>query len=283
MTGLNFYTTTIINDANVFSGDAKGLKVKYDFNFKPEWVNSIIKAKGYEAQKAVATIDLSSIATKAGFYRLDVYITFEGSDPAIGANVRDTQKGIPFWIEISVDGTEAAANIATKLVKAINKAKTFIVGTELITAAASDATVTLSATQEFIRFKKVDVLKFDEVSEYNTLVVSGTIAEAWNAMGTFSQIVKDLRLPTAANTAWTAKYKDEAPVVGAVYDQYIIYYLAPSCNVSMQAVGGKTDSLTTHVFWVNQTISEDFDNAIKAGGLEIKETVKAKTASELGE
>jgi hypothetical protein len=46
--------------------------------------------------------------------------------------------------------------------------------------------------------------------------------------------------------------KDEMPVVGAVYTQYIINYYAPStANPSFTAVGNRSMSETTHVFWVN--------------------------------
>jgi hypothetical protein len=42
------------------------------------------------------------------------------------------------------------------------------------------------------------------------------------------------------------------PIVGALYTQYIITYYAPStANPSFTAVGNRSMSETTHVFWVN--------------------------------
>jgi hypothetical protein len=34
--------------------------------------------------------------------------------------------------------------------------------------------------------------------------------------------MKDLRLPTAANTRWTAIAKDDMPVFGGHYNEYVI-------------------------------------------------------------
>jgi hypothetical protein len=73
-----------------------------------------------------------------------------------------------------------------------------------------------------------------------------------NGFGTYSQLIKDLRLPTLANTNWTSPSKNEMPIVGALYTQYIITYYAPSMsNPSFTAIGNRSMSETTHVFWVN--------------------------------
>ena len=71
-----------------------------------------------------------------------------------------------------------------------------------------------------------------------------------NAFGTYSQIIKDLRLPTAANYQWSAIRQVETPIVGAIYNQYIIEYHAPANSHPLSVVGGRLNSYTTHVFWV---------------------------------
>ena len=57
-------------------------------------------------------------------------------------------------------------------------------------------------------------------------------------------------MPTAANYQWTHIRQVETPIVGAIYDQYIIEYAAPATNDGMQCVGQRLESTTTHVFWV---------------------------------
>jgi hypothetical protein len=45
------------------------------------------------------------------------------------------------------------------------------------------------------------------------------------------------------------------PIVGALYTQYIITYYAPStANPSFTAVGNRSMSETTHVFWVKSDL-----------------------------
>jgi hypothetical protein len=83
-----------------------------------------------------------------------------------------------------------------------------------------------------------------------------------NSFGTYSQIVKDLRLPTAANYQWTHVRQVETPIIGAIYNQYIIEYCAPAVNDGLHAVGQRMDSHTTHVFWVNQEIAKEWETAL---------------------
>ncbi len=71
-----------------------------------------------------------------------------------------------------------------------------------------------------------------------------------NAFGTYSQIVKDLRLPTGANWQPYHIRKVETPIIDAIYNQYIIEYVAPATNDGLGAVGQRLDSNTLHVFWV---------------------------------
>lgn len=84
-----------------------------------------------------------------------------------------------------------------------------------------------------------------------------------NGFGTYSQLLKDLRLPTAAHTGWNSVQKDEMPIVGATYTQYIIKYYAPSmANPSFTAVGNRSMSETTHVFWVKSDLVTAWETAI---------------------
>ena len=54
------------------------------------------------------------------------------------------------------------------------------------------------------------------------------------------------------------------PVVGAVYTQYIINYYAPStANPSFTAVGNRSMSETTHVFWVKSDLISAWETALK--------------------
>jgi hypothetical protein len=55
------------------------------------------------------------------------------------------------------------------------------------------------------------------------------------------------------------------PIVGATYTQYIINYYAPSMsNPSFTAVGNRSMSATTHVFWVKNDLVSDWESKVIA-------------------
>ena len=73
-----------------------------------------------------------------------------------------------------------------------------------------------------------------------------------------------MRLPTANHNHWLSVQKDEMPIVGAIYTQFIINYYAPStANPSFTAVGNRSMSETTHVFWVKSDLVADFEALLK--------------------
>ena len=120
-------------------------------------------------------------------------------------------------------------------------------------------TLTLEGATEYQRFRNIEISVFDAISDDAEKVASlkdGDFATGYvygkNSFGTYSQIIKDLRLPTMENTQWTHVRQAETPIVGAIYNQYIIEYAAPASNEGLACVGQKLESHTTHVFWVKR-------------------------------
>jgi hypothetical protein len=105
-----------------------------------------------------------------------------------------------------------------------------------------------------------------------------------NAFGTYSQIIKDLRLPTAANYQWSAIRQVETPIVGATYNQYIIEYHAPANSHPLSVVGGRLNSHTTHVFWVkNDTdLVTAWETALKTVGTIVDSDTGAEGSGDTG-
>lgn len=293
-TGLNFQTQTIINynvdpdsgktlfegvDSYKVDGKAKAaLKIKRDFILVKDNVLAIRKAEGKEAVKCAAEVDFTTLLntlkpTKGKNYcRFDVYLGVEGAEPYIYSTPW-VQKGIPFWVEFAVSDTATAKSIADDLESLIKKNNVFQQGKDLIKITNDkNGKLTLTGTDEFQRFKKIEISLYDDVEDYAEKVAeiteSGPIkvtARGENSFGTYSQIIKDLRLPTAANTQWTHIRQAETPIVGAIYDQYIVEYAAPATNGGMQSVGQRLDSHTTHVFWVknDSSLIGNWEKALK--------------------
>ena len=290
-TGLNFQTQTIINynvdpdsgktlfegvDSYKVDGKAKAaLKIKRDFILVKDNVLAIRKAEGKEAVKCSAEINFTTLLdtlkpTKGKNYcRFDVYLGVEGAEPYIYSTPW-VQKGIPFWVEFTVSDTATAKSIADDLESLIKKNNVFQQGKDLIKITNNGSGIlTLTGTDEFQRFKKIEISLYDDTEDYAEKVAeitaSGPIkvtARGENSFGTYSQIIKDLRLPTAANTQWTHIRQAETPIVGAIYDQYIVEYAAPATNDGLQCVGQRMNSHTTHVFWVKHDLQSVWEAAL---------------------
>ena len=303
MAGLNFQTQTIIN-SNLDPDSGKGVvlfeskkenvdgvekdivRVKRDFLFVKDNVDCIRRRKGYAAELCEATIDFTKLTSvvptdhEVNYLRLDIYIGIEGAEPYIYSTPW-YHKGKPFWVEFIVKKGDQAKDIADRLEKTIKSNHIFQVDKDLIKVTNNGAGIlTLTGATEYQRFRKVTLNIFEANADYadlvtelnpNKVVASDAIAlvtKGKNAFGTYSQIVKDLRLPTAANYQWLATRKVEIPIVGAVYNQYIIEYHAPANSHPLSVVGGRLDSHTTHVFWVkNDTeLVTAWENALKTLG-----------------
>lgn len=303
MAGLNFQTQTIIN-SNLDPDSGKGVvlfeskrekvdgvekdivRVKRDFLFVKGNVDCIRRRKGYEAELCKATIDFTKLTSvvptdhAVNYLRLDIYLGVEGAEPYIYSTPW-YHKGKPFWVEFLAKKGDSAKALADRLEKTIKSNHVFQVDKDLIKVTNNNAgLLTLEGATEYQRFRKVTLNIFEADADYADLVTELNPNEivaadpitlvkfGKNAFGTYSQIVKDLRLPTAANYQWLATRKVEIPIVGAVYNQYIIEYHAPANSHPLSVVGGRLDSHTTHVFWVkNDTeLVTAWENALKTLG-----------------
>lgn len=253
---------------NIDGVEVDALKIKRDFVFVKGCVKAIRKRAGYNSVPCKATIDFSNddllAALRAGgaktYCRLDIYLGVEGAEPYIYSTPW-VQKGMPFWIEFTVKDTDEAVTIAKNVADMLKKNHVFLCDKDLINVSADGAKLTLEGATEYQRFRKIEISTFDAYDDYTEKVAeldskdegvtNITLDERGkNSFGTYSQIIKDLRLPTAANYQWTHIRQVETPIVGAIYDQYIVEYEAPASNDGLHAVGQRMTSHTTHVFWV---------------------------------
>lgn len=285
--------------AVLFEAAGSKFKVKRVGEFDASKVLSARKTAGSNPVMCSATIDFLKLANELStkftgkqYARLDIYLGVEGASPFI-YNIQspnEVLKGIPFWIEFKVDSGKAMAQAVADAIKrnAIFQCDKDLIDvtTTIATAhgepsdpdyvAADAALLTLTGATEFQRFRKVAISVFDGSDDYsdvaatldtdtannsNAIIKLNTYGA--NGFGTYSQIVKDLRLPTIENyQPWHIR-ENEAPVPGELYDQYIIDYKDEASNDGMMFVGQRGESATTHVFWVRQgAVSTAFATAI---------------------
>lgn len=258
------------------------LNVKRVSKFLGPNVVSIYKAEANDPEMAKVTIDLSQInGTDGESYRLSVYIGLtQASQESRYANDL-ILKGKPFTVDFV--WKTSAADVAKNLVKIINKYAVMVYGEKLLNVSYSGAYLTIEAVNEYQRFRKVNIEKFDKDAyfgrgEYNAVrtledlseqdssaALTGTVEGYFvgkEGFGTYSYLLHNLRIPTAMRTRAFGVNLDENPIIGAKYNQYTIHYCADRGVLGTNAVGDIVKSVTTHVFYVNQSVASEFEEAL---------------------
>lgn len=262
--------------------------------FKSGNVVAIFKAKAIDPECATVALDFSKLSDmKDGdILRLSLFIGLtQASQDSLYANDM-YYKGKPFSIDF-VWKTDAKTTVE-KLVKTINKYQLLVYSQKILDVYYNDATIAFEATNEYQRFVKVNVEKLDEsayfgMGSYDVIYSLEDLDEVESAdelvekddsgnitslneglfvgkegFGTFSWILHNLRLPTCARTRAFAPNQEEAPILGAKYDQYTIIMCANRGPLGMNAVGDNTKSVTTHVFFVKSDLSDAFESALES-------------------
>ncbi len=293
-----FTTTTVINSAKdytnpsveLFKGDPKYFDVKRVNRFKVENIRSVYKQDPVAQSNAKATIDMDKVketltvnkATK-GTFRVEIYVHLAQSNNNPLYSNTWVVKGRPWTFEFSATSTEEASAIVDKVIKMITKFKLFTMDTEQLKATKEKAKLVLTAQDPYQIFSKVELQYFDPsigtttgcctprgeyapVENYGVTDVA-TITPGNEGFGTFEWIMRNLRLPTAEQTRWNALYQDDRPMVGATYTQYTLEYCENRGILGGDAVGEETKSVTTHVFFVNQAVKEQFEAALTGAGI----------------
>lgn len=289
------YTNTLVYNTNLdSSGKPKWTSqaedttqdppVKGSFNVKrvnkfvKDYVVSIYKRKAYNPSLATVTLKIEN--TGIGLYRIALYIGYSGNRLSFFANDMVFQ-GKPLWIEYDIkSNAETAADIAKRIVKNAAHYKQIWDNKVFDISAAGDV-VTIKACDEYERFKQADIEKF--ATNDNTCACSdvcscsyqvlkralpatdpdhdgdNTIVQGKEGFGTYTHIIKDLRLPTMEARRFGGINQEELPVPGALYNQYTIEYCKKRGIMGSDAVGDTVKSMTHHVFYINQAIADDFE------------------------
>ena len=287
---LNYTTTTIVNDgANVFSDASKKL---FRVKFGPELFNDgtihkacLVKKQAYVAPvKAKATVTLPSAS---GIYRIAMYIRLRNNNNPYFSNDW-VFKGKPLYVEFN--GGDTAAQI-------VSRAKKYMLaqyGYNLVDFSTDETKLVITAHDQWEMFMDQDNNNGVRVEKLVTVDTSGkvvtgdsslptheafvpdttavvTIDNGTEAFGDFVHIVKDLRLPTAANRRWQGiaegdvmgdEPNDDKPLPTGKYTQYTIQYTSERGVQQQSALGGLGVSRTVHVFYVESAAVSAFETAL---------------------
>ena len=280
-----FTSTTVINtNKDLTTGLKRYEATENDFTvkrvgkFKKDNVVAIYKRAASEPKKAKITFEIPSL--EAGNYRIALYVRLSGNNNSYYSNDM-VFKGKPLYIEFLVKSGDLPAAIAARIVKNAKKYLTMIYETKLLEVSNSEATVTIEAVDEYQRFAKAELQKFNEnaglqtlkgyMGEFQAIAPKATVVEAGKeGFGTYTQILKDLRVPTAANTRWNRIAQDESPIPGAEYNQYTVVYCTDRGIMGGDAVGMPVKSQTTHVFYVKKELVTEFEGLFTTAGVNTK-------------
>ena len=265
----NWTTTTLVNELPFTHIDGEKVRIGKHL-FEKRWVESIKKAEGKKEAICKAELDLSKVyealssgkETVPSVARLYIYVGLVGSEESIYANDW-YRKGMPLSVSFAVNSD--AEKMAKAIADTVKRFNVFTKVKKVLDVTANDGILTISGTHEHQRLQKIQVLVDagfgEEVAvvnyelEHEAADAVNEVEKGVNGFGTYSQLLKDLRLPTAVHNHWMNVQKDEMPIVGALYTQYIITYYAPSsANPSFTAIGNRSMSETTHVFWVKNDL-----------------------------
>ena len=293
-----FTTTTIVNSLKDYNfpgnnlitevkegNEVVGIHIKRDFKFLKDNIEAIFKRAASDPVLAQAKIDLTGVTapTVDTTYRIAVYIRLSGSQNSYYAN-DFVFKGKPFYIEFLWRAGETATDVAKKVIKIAKKYQQMVYEYQLLDITEAAGVVTIKGTDEYQTLTKVDLEIFDinegpwqegghtgafipvdtldAESIYHTGEVVTLEQQAKEGFGTYRNMIKDYRLPTAANTRWNKIIQDETPIVGVKYNQYTIVQCVKRGIMGGDAVGEVVKSKTTHVFFVKEDLATEFETEL---------------------
>lgn len=271
------YTNTIV--LNSLKDVTTGLDkiVKGSDNIEVRRVNKFLKSnvsamyKRAASDPVIGKAEFTITNPGAGIYRLKLYIRLSGSQNSYYSN-DFVFKGKPFVYEFKIaSNSTTATDVAKEIKRVIDKIQAFY-GDKYIKTEVAGSKLTIHGVDEYQLFTEAKIQKLNTAAN-NPLtnevfedVTEGTITKSVEGFGTYTHILKDLRLPTIEARKFEAVNQEELPVPGAKYNQYIIEYKVDRGLFGGAAVGQQVTSKTTHVFYVLDSLATKFETALKVLG-----------------
>lgn len=271
------YTNTIV--LNSLKDVTTGLDkiVENSDNIEVRRVNKFLKSnvsamyKRAASDPVIGKAEFTITNPGAGIYRLKLYIRLSGSQNSYYSN-DFVFKGKPFVYEFKItSNSTAATDVAKEIKRVIDKIQAFYGDKYIKTEVVKDK-LTIHGVDEYQLFTEAKIQKLNTAAN-NPLtnevfedVIEGTITKSVEGFGTYTHILKDLRLPTIEARKFEAVNQEELPVPGAKYNQYIIEYKVDRGLFGGAAVGQQVTSKTTHVFYVLDSLATKFETALKVLG-----------------
>lgn len=229
-------------------------------NFKKQYIVSVHKTAYAAGVKEVATVTVPT--TVLGLVvRLNILIRLSGSTNSDYVNAT-TDFSKPVSIEVISSGV--AATDATELVKQLNAMKNRFGHSYVVATVAGDV-ITLTAKENSQRFELITVGHLapatNSVVQYEYIVTATATVTVPGKVGFGDDawMLSHISLPTAENSRVYGISKDERPIMGGNYTEYVLRYDTPKED---DGIWAGMRSITTHVFYVLSSLVTSFEAAL---------------------
>lgn len=300
------YTTeTILNDAsriktiNMSDGtttNPNALIIDGVNLFRSEFITKVTKRAYQAAVKEVLVIKPAAVSgiVKGTVYRLMITLYQEG---LVSSNYADAQMRHfkPFFFEVTATSTsandlfDAFADVVKKQMSLTDFKNYFVCSID------SSHILTFTAQDVYARFKELRIdsvpiatvntsnignaatgfQDYDEVFAVDRdgmkaiASAKGSFTEGSEGAGTVARLIKNLRVPTDANTDPFGIDTGGKPIPGGQYDQYLIEYTTDRRHIGGQVMGALDKSVTNHVIFAeasvgSPTVSSALNTALTA-------------------
>lgn len=278
-----FTSTTVINSDKDFTTgrplweevkkneNTVAINVKRNLKFLKGNITKITKARPVPSEPAQVKFTIPAATSEDRLLRISLYIKIAMSNQSSYYANDLVFKGKPIHIEFIQKANEAQTVTAARVVDLV---KTYFITVYekpvlkvSVEGSEANTNVVFDATDEYQRFVTADLEEYKEsdVPYKDGFVVIGkgnVTKKGREGFGTYQWLLHNLRLPTANRFNYAAVNEDETPILGATYTQFIITYCTNRGVMGGDAVGETTQSVTTHVFFVNDTVSKAFGDIL---------------------
>ena len=294
-----FTTTNVINSAyavdyegntlldgvgspvDKYVGTSVGLKVAKVGDFKKANILSIYKRPYAAGVKEIAKVTIPTITANLTA-RLDIVIKLSQATQSEYTNYTlDFLK--PVTVEVLSTGT--ASTTCDALVAQLNTLKDRF-GHKYFTAIkvnTADVQITCNEVEQRVKSMVIS----QEVASPNSIIqpeytnVSSTTFSVTTpgkiGFGDDKWMIRRITLPTAENVRYFGISKEERPILGGNYSEYVLRYQVTKDGTDGTVSGGT--SVTTHVFYVLASLVSGFESAITNVGLTVPATLVATTST----
>lgn len=277
---------------------------------------TVYKTAGHVGKYEVLTIDVDKLKNvfpaeqgegnfmQPGLYQLNMFVKL--LDPHALYEF-----GYPNWntfgrqllIGFEVVSSDSDADIAKKIYESLEMAvrkEEFIVGGQVQEGAVAefvpgtDTVVSLRANHYALRFDSVGLSFYDTsicdscFGEYldpvsifdrkNSENAASLAVEGVEPFATGEWLVENLRFPTYPNIRYYAVGAADRPIPGTVYVQYSFAYESPRPQLGgVSGVGQAMTAVTRHVYYVPESLAEEFEAGFTGLGCQIVETMPEVT------